>query len=110
MVKVFSTMTEYVDFLEKLPIQHGEKFLANFIPSAFFPKDSIEIYFERIGNLVEHKDITEKLWNYRKHYLQALESGLSELCVENKAFYNLCVRAQDIANNFLAVDDLQSLK
>lgn len=91
MISVFTSMDSYVDFLTTLPIVPGEIFCTSFLPSAFFPKDAVKLYFEQEGSVDNPTAISEHLWNYGKRVIQALENEVAILCIEQKALTNLCL-------------------
>src|ERR1039457_5662740 len=90
MVRVFSTMAEYVHFLATLPIIRGEAFCLSFMPSAFFPKDAINRYFLAIDPIAEYQFVTSALWSYGKQMMHYLCKQQAELAVEVLALQRLC--------------------
>lgn len=90
MVKAFESTEDYVDFLTKLPILEGEAFCLSFLPSSLFPKDSVQIFFERVEITNKPNSISSQLWDYGKRFMRAVESGQAELCVDKMALGNLC--------------------
>jgi len=90
MIQVFSTMADYVNFMSGLPFLPGESLSTSYIPSAFFPKDSIAYYFEHREVTSEAHEIVEKLWQHGKALLKALQVGKASLCIEGSALDALC--------------------
>jgi hypothetical protein len=90
MVKVFSTMADYVTFLTALPIAEGEVFCLSFMPSSLFPKHAISHYFLDIDPIKEHQVVTSRLWSYGRDVLHHLGRGQAELIIELAALQRLC--------------------
>lgn len=94
MTEVFSTMEEYVDFMTQLPMTVGEAFCLSFLPSAFFPKDAVQLFFQRNEPIKHSNQTTAKLWEHGKRLLRALESGNARMCIETQALVCLCAFGQ----------------
>jgi hypothetical protein len=92
MIKAFRTMEEYVRFLTGLPILDGEVFCINYLPSALFPKHTIQTFFERVDVNAQAASLSSSLWSYGKRIMRAVEKGTIGFYVDAKAVNNLCLR------------------
>lgn len=73
-----------------LPTCIGEKFCTNYLPSPLFPKDTVNLYFEKMDPEEHHNVVTTKLWEHGKHQLQAYLRGQATLCIEARALTRFC--------------------
>lgn len=85
MIRVFSSPEEYIDCLTSLPMNSEEAVCTTFIPSAFFPRDAIQIFFERHAPLTLPSAVTASLWLYGEKLRRSLQDGSCVLCIERAA-------------------------
>lgn len=85
MIKVFKNNFEYIACLTSAEIKEGEVFCSNFIPSAFFPKDVIDYFFDKKEHISEHRLASDKLWKFGKLYLKELKKTKVYLAIEFSA-------------------------
>lgn len=90
MIKVFSTNDDYIEFSTNMSISENEMFCLNFIPSAFFPKDQIQIFFQKREPLISPAVATEKLWKYGKKVMRCLQNNQVKIGIENNSLINMC--------------------
>ena len=90
MVKAFESIEDYVNFLTELPIQEGEVFCLSTLPSSLFPKDSLNIFFERIEATTKPDKISSQLWDYGRRIMKSVENGCVKICIDKMALNNLC--------------------
>jgi hypothetical protein len=82
MVHIFRDNYSYIDYITKNGIVSNEIFCTSFIPSAFFSKDVIDYYFAKKDHIAQHKEASEKLWQYGRNVLKALKQNNMEIGIE----------------------------
>jgi hypothetical protein len=82
MIHIFKDNYSYINYITKNEIICNEIFCTNFIPSAFFPKDIINYYFEKKDHIAQHKEASEKLWSYGCNVLKSLKQNKMEIGIE----------------------------
>ena len=86
MIRTFKNNFDYIDFITAKEIKDGEIFCSNFVPSAFFPRDIIDFYFDKKEHIEKHKIATDKLWLYGKSVMKNLKEGKIQICIEFHSF------------------------
>lgn len=82
MIKSFTNNFDYIDFITKNELKKGEVFCLNFLPSAFFPKDIIDYYFDKKDHIEGHRQASDKLWRYGREVITCLKSKQIEIAIE----------------------------
>ncbi len=85
MITVFQTNSEYIRHIAHRDVVDGEVLCLDFLPSAFFPKDYLDYFFERKEHIEDHKEAAQLLWRSGKQYLKLLRTGRVQLGIELEA-------------------------
>ena len=93
MIRTFKTNFDYIDFITSKKTEHGEIICSNFVPSAFFPKEIIDYFFNKKEHIEEHKIVADKLWQYGKSVLKNLKEGRIEIGIELHSFKKFVEKA-----------------
>ena len=86
MIRTFKTNFDYIDFITSMEIVSGEVICSNFVPSAFFPKEVIDYFFDKKEHIEEHKIASNKLWQYGKSVLNNLKNERIQIGIELHSF------------------------
>ena len=86
MIKTFKNNFDYIDYITANEITEGEIICSNFVPSAFFPKDIIDYFFDKKEHIEKHKLAADKLWQYGRGVLKNLKAGKIQIGIELHSF------------------------
>ncbi len=82
MVRTFKNNFEYINFITSNKLLDDEIICSNFLPSAFFPKEIIDYFFDKKEHIDKHKIASDMLWHYGKHILKKLDIGKMQIGIE----------------------------
>ena len=93
-ITVFTTIDDYVAFLSRFPIMAGEAFCLGYVPSCFFPKDSVLRFFTRHERACNPLVVADSLWEYGRHQISHLTQRRARMCMELRPIRRLCSAGQ----------------
>jgi hypothetical protein len=86
MIRTFRNNFDYIEYITSFDPQKGEVFCYNYIPSAFFPKDILDFYFDKKEYIEKHSMASELLWQFGKKFIRNLQCGNLEIAIEFDSF------------------------
>jgi hypothetical protein len=90
MITVFSSIDDYVAALNGLPINDGEAYCVSYVPSCFFPKDSMRRFFHRYERAKNAEKVARALSDHNRRLIRALKNKTAKLCIESRAIITFC--------------------
>ncbi|MDZ7719423.1 MAG: hypothetical protein U5K72_11460 [Balneolaceae bacterium] len=85
MVKVIKDSFEYIQIITSQDIKTGEVYCLNFLPSALFPKDTINYFYHKKDYIDQHNKASERLWTHGKKQIKKIEQDEITIGVELKS-------------------------
>lgn len=84
-MQTFRSMDEYVRYVTTGKIVPGEVFCLSFIPSAFFPKEVVQYFFERKDAINSYRELASRLSTFGRQVIGALERKEIRIAIEYSA-------------------------